>query len=227
MPVGRKIARSDDHDDRVADVQIAVDAVLIQRDLRHVKAEHPPALGDERPLAAAAGDIELVLLGKPAHPERIFRRVAGEVDRHHRQARRSAAGKADDALIVFTVAPALVPLQQQRHGLRPGKIAEVDRRGQVFFLRIVAHKIARVGVAGIQLHERVRIIGERGFMLLGVGVQLALRALGGGPAARKNAARKHAKHDQRQQRHKDSTRPRPRFLVFRDIWGLLSRWGCA
>ena len=67
--------------------------------------------------AAAAGDVELVLLGKPAHPERVFRRVAGEIDRRHRQARRSAAGKADDALVVFAVAPALVPLQQQRHGL--------------------------------------------------------------------------------------------------------------
>ena len=117
MPVSRKIARADDHDDRVADVQIAVDAVLVQRDLRHVQAEHPPALGDERPLAAAAGDVELILLGKPAHPERILRRVAGKIDRRHRQARRSAAGKADDTLVVFAVAPALVPLQQQRHGL--------------------------------------------------------------------------------------------------------------
>ena len=40
-------------------------------------------------------------------------------------------------------------------------------------------------------------------MLLGVGVQLALRMLGGRLAAREDAAREHAEHDQRQQHHED------------------------
>ena len=40
-------------------------------------------------------------------------------------------------------------------------------------------------------------------MLLGVGVQLALRMLGGSLAAREDAAREHAEHDQRQQHHED------------------------
>ena len=120
-------------------------------------------------------------------------------------------GQADDALVVFAVAPALVPLQQQRHGLRPGKAAEVDRRGQIFFLRVVAHEIARVGIAGIELHERVRIIIERGIIFLGIAVQLALRALGRRLAAREQTARKHAEDDQRQQHHNDQQPPAAAF----------------
>ena len=211
MPVSREVTGADDHDDRIADIEIAVDAVLVQRDLRHIQAEHPSALGDKRPLAAAAGHVELVLLGKPAHPERVLRRVAGEVDRDHGQARRPAAGEADDALVICAVAPALVPLQQQRHGLRTRKTTEVDRRGQILLLRVVAHEIACVRVAGVELHERLRISVKRDVVFLGIGIQLALRALGRGPAAREQAAREHAEHDQRQQHHDDQQPPAAAF----------------
>ena len=76
---------------------------------------------------------------------------------------------------------------------------------------VVAHEIARVRVAGVELHERLRISVKRDVVFLGIGIQLALRALGRGPAAREQAAREHAEHDQRQQHHDDEQTPAAAF----------------
>ena len=108
MSVDGEVARADDHNDRIADVEIAVDAVLVQRDLRHIEAGIRPPLEIS---AAPPSTVNWCCSAKTGIKAGSFViNVAGQVDRDHGQVRRGPQRQGPMMLSLFPGSPpALVP----------------------------------------------------------------------------------------------------------------------
>ena len=143
---GGEIPRPHAAYDKFALIQGCFHAVFNQGKFLAGQAEGRKPFGPQGP-AGAIFRIITVLFTVGGNLSRGAVQIVGEIDIDHGQTGGTTAGETDDAITVGLVAPALVPLQEQRHLSNENIGSKIDGPSQIILsVGVVCHEIRGFGI---------------------------------------------------------------------------------